>query len=138
MYRLFTSYRERVIERVRLKRDQVAPGAINPLSQLFNPPAPRLGFSRVERQLIERALLNETDSHIAESTGVSIDAVKKTWTNIYARVKREAPFLIPGDLPSSGMRGQEKRRHLLDYVRMHLEELRPNGGAKTRTAHVES
>jgi hypothetical protein len=45
----------------------------------------------------------------------------------YARVAREAPFLIPGDLPSSGMRGQEKRRHLLDYIRMHLEELRPDG-----------
>ena len=108
-----------------LRREHVAPGAVNPLSQMFESPAPRLGFSRVERQLLERALLNETDAQIAENAGVSTDAVKKTWANIYLRVAREAPFLFPGAVPSSGLRGQEKRRHLLEYARMHLEELRP-------------
>src|SRR6185312_14373361 len=42
-----------------LKRGQLVPGAVNPLSRMFDPPASRLGFSRTERQLLERALLNE-------------------------------------------------------------------------------
>jgi hypothetical protein len=107
-----------------LRREDVAPGAVNPLSQLFYPQPPRLGFSRGERHLLERALLNESDPSIAKSFNVSIDAVKKTWANIYARVARTAPFLIPGDPHSSGIRGEEKRRHVLDYVRTHPEELR--------------
>ena len=111
-----------------LRDGQLPPGAVNPLSQLsqlFGAPEPRLGFSRAERQLLERALLNETDAQIAKVTGVSPDAVKKTWGNIYARVERAAPFLMPDTIPSLGIRGQEKRRHLLEYIRMHLEELRP-------------
>jgi hypothetical protein len=108
-----------------LRREDVAPGAVNPLSHLFHPQPPRLGFSRAERHLLERALLNEADPDIAQSFGVSPDAVKKTWTSIFARVARVAPFLMPGDPHASGTRGEEKRRHVLDYVRTHLEELRP-------------
>ena len=108
-----------------LRREWVQPGAVNPMSQLFFPRAPLLFFSAAERHLLERALLNEPDAHIAKSLGISIDRVKKTWRNIFARVNRSAPYLIPGDLEPSGARGQEKRRYLLDYLRTHMEELRP-------------
>jgi len=109
-----------------LCREWVEPGAINPLSQLFFAPAPRIGFSAAERRVLERALLTEADPQIAASLGVSADSVKKTWRNIYDRTKRRAPFLLPAnDSLSSGSRGQEKRRHLLGYLRTHLEELRP-------------
>lgn len=107
-----------------LGRDDVVLGAVNPLSQLFYPQAPHLGLARAERHLLEHALLNESDAEIARSLGVTENTVKKTWATIYERVGRSAPFLVP-PVPSSGLRGQEKRRRLLDYVRMHLEELRP-------------
>jgi DNA-binding CsgD family transcriptional regulator len=104
-----------------LRRQDVLPGAVNPLTQLFHPRAPHLGLSRTERLLLEHALLNETDSQIATCRGVTKHAVKKTWENIYAR---EAPQLMPGNHAASGIRGEEKRRHILHHVRTHPEELR--------------
>jgi hypothetical protein len=109
-----------------LHRDWIEPGAVNPLTMLFSAPAPRIYFTATERALLERALLNESDAQICANVGVSLDAVKKTWRNIYDRVSRRAPYIIPaGDLGPSRGRGQEKRRHLLEYLRTHLEELRP-------------
>lgn len=120
-----------------LRRDWVEPIPINPLSQMFSSPPPlRLHFSPAERRVLERALLNEPD--IAASLGVSSDTIKKTWRSIYERVSRHAQYLIPAsDLNMSGSRGQEKRRYLLDYLRTHLEELRPVTLA-SRSRHIVS
>lgn len=108
-----------------LRREWIPP-SVNLLSQLFHAPASRIGFSRAEQRVLEHALLNESDAAIADALGVSSDAVKKTWRNIFARVSRRAAYLIPGDDGAwSGSRGLEKRRHLLEYLRLHLEELRP-------------
>ncbi len=108
-----------------LRRQDVPSGIINPLSQLFYPRTPRLGFSRAERHLLERALLNETDLQIAKTLGVTIHALKKRWASIYARIGRAEPSLMPGDGGYSTLRGEEKRRHVLHHLRLHLEELRP-------------
>jgi hypothetical protein len=109
-----------------LRREWIQPAVIHPLSQLFSVPPPRIRFSRSERRVLEGALLNESDTHIACRLGVSLSGVKKTWQNIYARTQRQIPSLIPsGDGAPEGFRGLEKRRHLLEYLRMHLEELRP-------------
>jgi hypothetical protein len=110
-----------------LQREWVAAGAVNPLSQLFFSPAPRILFPAIERHILERALLNEPDSEIAANLGLSSETVKKTWASIYQRVGKRAPYLMPpAELSLSGRRGPEKRRHLLGYLRMHLEELRPS------------
>jgi hypothetical protein len=104
-------------------------GAINPLSQMFDPPAPRLGYSPAEQRLLERAMLNESYGAIAQSLGVSVNAVKRTWRSIFERTARRAPYLLPrsedASWAPSGGRGQEKRSPLLDYLRTHMEELRP-------------
>jgi hypothetical protein len=128
-----------------LCREWMAPMPLHPLSRLFAPPpAPRIGFSAAERRVLERALLNEPDQRIAMSLGVAPDSVKKTWRGIFERTERMAPFLLPAhDALSAGSRGQEKRRHLLDYLRTHLEELRPSaplpmpGQADARAARRE-
>ena len=78
--------------------------------------SPRIHFSAAERRLLERALLNEPDAAVA---------VLKTWRGIYERVNRRLLQLIPIGGIAGGSRGQEKRRHLLLYLRGHLEELRP-------------
>ncbi len=110
-----------------LRKEDVLPSAVNPLSYLFYPLTPRICFSSVEQKVLERGLLNESDDEIAADLGVSLDTVKKTWRRIYERVDREMPQLL--GLESSRVerssRGGEKRRHLLEYLRGHLEELRP-------------
>jgi DNA-binding CsgD family transcriptional regulator len=109
-----------------LRREWVEPAAISGMSQLFGAPPPRIYFSPAERRILERALLNETDSAIAQALGISRNAILKTWRGIYERVNRQLPQLIPNSGASDGSRGQEKRRHLLLYLRTHLEELRPS------------
>jgi hypothetical protein len=110
-----------------LRKEDVLPSAVNPLSYLFYPLTPRIWFSTMEQKVLERGLLNESDEGICENLGVSLDTVKKTWRRIYERVDREMPQLLGPEAlrPERGSRGSEKRRHLLEYMRVHLEELRP-------------
>ncbi len=111
-----------------LRKDDVQPSAVNPLSFLFYPMQPRIHFSSGEQRVLELALLNESDAEIAQALGVSPDAVKKTWRRVYERASRVAPHLAPPESEgaANGVRGAEKRRHLLDFLRIHLEELRPH------------
>jgi len=51
---------------------------------------------------------------------VSMDAVKKRWRSIYAKVANVDPGLLAG--VDSGV---AQRRELLHYLELHLEELRP-------------
>jgi len=93
-----------------LRREWVEPAAVNPLTQLFFAPAPRIGFSTTERRVLERALLNQSDEAIARGLSTTEDAVKKTWRNIHERVDRNASYLLPErHRASAGGRGQEKR-----------------------------
>jgi DNA-binding CsgD family transcriptional regulator len=112
------------------RREWVELAVMSGLSQMFAASPPRIHFSAAERRLLERALLNESDATIAESIGISLNAVLKTWRGIYERVNRRLPQLIPNGSTAHGSRGQEKRRHLLLYLRTHLEELRPRRSGK--------
>jgi hypothetical protein len=102
-------------------------GAINQSAALFEAREPMIGFSPAEQHLLMMALIDDSDGALARDLDVSRDAVKKVWSAIYARVEREAPYLLPqAPRVSGGRRGHEKRRHLLNYLRTHLEELRPH------------
>jgi hypothetical protein len=82
-------------------------------------------------------MLNESDAEIAAHAGVSLDSVKKTWRRAFERAAAVAPHLFAADHAPEGRgparardacnqsRGSEKRRHLLEHLRLHLEELRP-------------
>jgi hypothetical protein len=95
---------------------------------LFDYHPPILGFNRREQRLLCSAIQGATDEHLADMLGTSLPAVKKTWVSIYLRMEDRLPGLIPEpvqlDSPA-GVRGREKRRRLLAYLREHLEELRP-------------
>jgi DNA-binding CsgD family transcriptional regulator len=110
-----------------LRREWVAPGAISQLGFLFHPLSPQLGLSTSEQRVLVRALLNESDREIAHALGVTTDAVKKTWRRVYERVALIAPHALGTDdrTRSASGRSTEKRRHLLEYLRTHPEELRP-------------
>jgi hypothetical protein len=113
-----------------LRKEWASRGAVNEMGFLFDPPAPRFGFTHAERRVLLRALLSQSDAGIAAALGVSLDAVKKTWRRAFDRAAAAAPHLFVLDAVAvTGAREQgrgfEKRRYLLDHLRTHLEELRP-------------
>jgi hypothetical protein len=109
-----------------LRREWVQRGVIDQLSSLFYPMAPQIGFSPAEQRVLVHALLNRSDVEIAGELGLSVDGVKKTWRRIYDRVSQRLPYLIVDDRKSSDAgRSTEKRRHVLEHLRAHPEEIRP-------------
>jgi hypothetical protein len=98
------------------------------IAGLFVYTPPRFHFSRSQRVLLHHALMGETCEQLATSLSLSIWTVKKRWHDIYERVTDIDNELLPplvaygADVSSRGM---ERRRHLLNYLRQHLEELRP-------------
>jgi hypothetical protein len=115
-----------------LQKEEVQPSVVNPLSFLFYPVRPRILFANAERRLLELALLNESDPEISQDLGVSLDAVKKTWRRAYERAAGTVPKLLAVAEGGGLARGSEKRRHLLEYLRIQLEELRPVSRLKDR------
>lgn len=107
------------------RREWARPGAVNPFQQLFFFDAPHIRFGGTERRVLELALLNQSDEGIARALGLSQDTIRKTWRRILERTADTLPALMPSDGGVQGVRGREKRRFVLDYVRAHLEELRP-------------
>jgi DNA-binding CsgD family transcriptional regulator len=95
---------------------------------LFHPKAPRFGFTQGEKDILEQALLSGTDEEIAKSLGISLWTVKKRWQWAYEKVERIDPRVLTtpasGDFPEENQKAK-RRRYLLDYLRQHLEEIRP-------------
>jgi hypothetical protein len=95
---------------------------------LFIYTAPRFHFNRSQRVLLQHALVGETCEKLATSLSLSPWTVKKRWHAIYERVTDvDSELLAPpiANSPYATSRGAERRRHLLNYLRQHLEELRP-------------
>lgn len=104
----------------RFTRQDAAARPGHPLSFLMKFPAPRLGFTRAQQRLLELALLDMSDRQAAEHLELTEAAIKKRWRSIYERLESNGGALAPTDLS-----GADRRRHLLQYLRQHLEELRP-------------
>jgi len=95
---------------------------------LFIYTPPRFLFSRSQRVLLLHALSGETCETLAASLSVSRWTVKKRWHAIYERVADVDSELSPPSIAYGAhatSRGSERRRHLLNYLRQHLEEIRP-------------
>jgi len=96
---------------------------------MFDHRLPRCGFSRGEQRMLMLALEGGTDQDLSKELGISLPTVKKAWLSVYRRVTENLPELNlddsqAADTPSE-VRGKEKKRRLLAYVREHFEELRP-------------
>ena len=98
------------------------------LASLFIYTEPRFHFSRSQRTLLEHALMGETCEALATSLSLSPWTVKKRWHAIYDQVTDVDRDLLPPSIAygaHGSSRGPERRRQLLNYLRQHLEELRP-------------
>jgi len=99
---------------------------------------PRLGFTRAEQQLLRQAVRGYTDVQLARRLELALPTIKNRWRALYDRLGSVAPELVEME-PSSetAVRGQEKRRRVVEYVRRHPEELRP-GLWRTRPNQKQS
>lgn len=109
----------------RAEAAHVFPGQL--VRDVFHAVPPVLGFSAAERRVLRLALGELADEDIADEIGVTQHTLKKVWRSVYQRAADALPDMFEkapsGTLP--GTRGPEKRRHLLQYLRQHPEELRP-------------
>jgi DNA-binding CsgD family transcriptional regulator len=100
----------------------------------FSRREPICSFTPAEQDLLMLALRGEGDEACAAALGISPHTVKMRWRGIFQRVEgAHAELLGPGaaalrgpaDGDDEARRGPEKRRHLLAYLRQHMEEVRP-------------
>lgn len=114
-----------------LDRKELPPGAINALSLwLLHPNPPILGLPPAQQTVAVYALQGDTDRAIAARLGISADAVKQAWRGILTAVSTHMPELCTDTTGASGpdakpVRGAEHRRIVVEYLRQHMEELRP-------------
>lgn len=92
--------------------------------ELFHYEPPRFFFSPLEQELLSCSLFGDTDEDLAEFLSVAPVTLKKRWSSIYDRVEAEMPEML-GGMAEDAKRGLEKKRHLLQYLQHHKEELRP-------------
>jgi DNA-binding CsgD family transcriptional regulator len=102
-----------------------APGTATSMHFVYDEPA--FDFTPAQKDLLRLALLGQSDAEAATALGVSPSTVKKHWQAVFERVASIGPSWMPQESIGSpdGKRGVEKRRHLLNYLRRHLEEIRP-------------
>ena len=111
---------------LRLTPADLPPGAMSMTTQMFEPPAPRLGLTPAEQRVVLRALDGTSDQVIAASLGLSPDTVRSNWKSIYQRLATFVPGLVGAAAPSEGgTRGAERRRAVIEYLRQNMHELRP-------------
>ncbi|MBL8952166.1 MAG: helix-turn-helix domain-containing protein [Myxococcaceae bacterium] len=116
--RYFAVYTRRDHEKAPLKM---------PAALFFTDREPRFRFAPAEQHLLRLALRNLSDAEAAEALGVSPHTVKARWKAIFLQVAEQKPDWFPAgdDENEPTTRGVEKRRHLLTWLRGHMEEVRP-------------
>lgn len=102
-----------------------APGSALSLHFLFAEPC--FHFTPAQQELLNLALRGRSDTEAANTLDISLSTVKEHWHAVFKRVSGIRPEWLPHEAAMSEdpKRGAEKRRHLLNYLRQHLEELRP-------------
>lgn len=92
---------------------------------LFQQNAPLLGLTAAQQRVVRHSLMGRNDIEIAAALGISINAVKQNWRTILERCYRIVPGVLNERQASSKVRGPSVRSALLEYVRQHMEEIRP-------------
>lgn len=98
-----------------------------PAALFFDYQEPRFRFTPAEQQLLVLAVRGLTDAEAAEVLDLSPHTVKARWKAIFEQVAEQRPEWFPhrDDAALSSTRGVEKRRHLLGWLKQHMQELRP-------------
>jgi hypothetical protein len=87
--------------------------------------APLLRLRQAEQTLLSAAVSGKTDAELSSELGLSVEATKKRWLSIFARVDQYLPEVLSQTGVDGDRRGPQKRHRVLAYIRTHPEELRP-------------
>ncbi|MEO9171238.1 MAG: hypothetical protein ABI282_11540 [Candidatus Baltobacteraceae bacterium] len=104
------------------------PGAVFPSLLFRSFEQPHFRFNLQEQRLLKLALDGYTDETISSTLGTSVSTTKKKFRSIYEKVSDcefSAASVELAPARSDGARGVEVRRHLLNYLRCHPQELHP-------------
>lgn len=131
-YRLVAEFQESESVLVVASRESVltAPYSVAAAMYRYQPPVLRL--RPAEQKLLAAALSGKTDAELSVDLGLSIEAIKRRWMSIFARVDEFKPEILSRGEPDNEGRGPQKRHRVVAYVRTHPEELRPFSWEKTR------
>ncbi len=88
---------------------------------------PRFGFTATQQEMLLHAMQGETDDELAADLRLAPVTVKKRWSAVYDRVAAIAPEVLAArhEMAERGVKSLQRRRRLIDYLRGHMEELRP-------------
>ena len=108
-----------------MSRDSVRDAPYSVATAIYRYQAPVLRLSPAEQALLAEALDGKTDAELSSALGLSLEAVKKRWISIYARVETARPGILESPAAETARRGPQKRHRVVAWVRSHPEELRP-------------
>jgi hypothetical protein len=110
-----------------LSRDKALASAGSVMAILFQYETPTLWLQDADQELLTAAMSGLTDEDLSIKLHLSVGAVKKRWLALFDRVSDRRPDILLSSHAKAGRkRGRQKRNHVLEYVRNHPEELRPN------------
>lgn len=120
-----------------ITRAQAAAKPGSTFSFLFMSPERRLALHPAVQRMLTLAVKQITDEEIADALGCSRDYVRKLWTQAY-HCMEQTGVLTPMNTPVAGsslpVRGRERRRTAIEFMRANPHEMRPGLPTKRRTA----
>ena len=124
-YRLVAEFQESESALVVVTPESVLAAPYSVAATMYRYQAPLLRLRPAEQKLLSAALVGKTDAELSADLGLSIEAIKKRWMSIFARVDEFKPEILSQDAADSDGRGPQKRHRVVAYIRTHPEELRP-------------
>jgi len=123
-YRMVAEFPKSDSALVMVTRDSVLTAPYSVAAKMYRYQAPVLRLRPAEQKLLAAALAGKTDAELSEELHLSIEAIKKRWMSVFARVEEFKPEILSTIEIGDG-RGPQKRHRVVAYVRTHREELRP-------------
>lgn len=111
-----------------MTREQATQKSGSTFSFLFFSPPRRLGLQPAVQRMLALAVRQITDDEIASALGCSRDYVRKLWSQAYDCMEQSG-VLVAADAPTVGaaqpVRGRERRRTAIEFLRTNPHEIRP-------------
>jgi hypothetical protein len=124
-YRMVAEFRESESALVVATQESVLSAPYSVAAKMYRYRAPVLRLRPAEQKLLVAALAGKTDAELSADLGLSVEAIKKRWMSIFARVDEFKPEILSTAGVDSDGRGPQKRHRVVAYIRTHPEELRP-------------
>ena len=124
-YRLIAEFPETQSALAVLSPESAAAAPYSVAATLYRYQPPTLRLRPAEQDFLMVALSGKTDAELSQEIGVSLEAIKKRWLSIFARIEQFRPEILGETNLNVDVRGPQKRHRVLAYIRTHPEELRP-------------